>query len=414
VTFATLLPAWRAGAGIFHDENSRRVVARDGERNDRMGFSVAVDGLTVSAGAPFDDDLGADAGAVYQFDAATGAQLRKIVACDAGDWFGSSVAAHSGRLLVGAQFDTPQSGFRSGSAYLFNTQTGGQLAHFWGSDSYTGDTFGFAAALDDRYALVGAPRHDFVGGAYDAGAAYLFDVVTGLQTQRLIATDRALDDQLGTSVALAGNLALVGAPQDDDRGADSGSAYLFNTETGAQVRKLRAADGAAGDHFGRAVAASGNLALVGAYGDDPRGTDSGAAYLFNLATGQQLAKLTPDDGTAGDHFGYAVALAGNLAVIGAPFDDEMGGDAGSFYVFDVDKQLQLGKFSRSWAFPRQLTGQSVAIAGETIAVGAPHTFINYGGVVVMQSTVPEPLGMTLMGIVVAGAGASRRRAAVNR
>jgi len=92
----------------------------------------------------------------------------------------------------------------------------------------------------------------------------------------------AVGDHLnfGYSVAVSGDTAIVGVYKDDDSGLDSGSAYLFDVTSGLQLAKLTAADGALNDWFGFSVGVSGNRAIVGAYGDDDNGSYSGSAYLF--------------------------------------------------------------------------------------------------------------------------------------
>ncbi len=107
----------------------------------------------------------------------------------------------------------------------------------------------------------------------------------GDQLAKLLADDGASGDQFGWSVAISpdGIGAIVGAYLDDDNGTNSGSAYLFDTTTGRQIAKLLPNDGAAEDFFGTSVAISGATAIVGAYGDDDNGNFSGSAYLFDAA-----------------------------------------------------------------------------------------------------------------------------------
>ncbi len=121
----------------------------------------------------------------------------------------------------------------------------------------------------------------------------------GDQLFKLLANDGAADDQFGLSVAISGATAIVGARWHDDNGTNSGSAYLFDTTTGRQIAKLLPNDGAAEDHFGLSVAISGATAIAGAPGDDDNGANSGSAYLFDTKTGRQIANLLPNDSEAG-------------------------------------------------------------------------------------------------------------------
>ncbi len=104
--------------------------------------------------------------------------------------------------------------------------------------------------------------------------------------------------------------------------------------TGNQLAKFTASDAAAGDLFGFSVAISGNTALVGARWDDDGGPKSGSAYLFDVTTGNQIAKLTADDAATDDIFGFSVAISGNTALVGAFRDDDGGSDSGSAYLFE--------------------------------------------------------------------------------
>ncbi len=88
-------------------------------------------------------------------------------------------------------------------------------------------------------------------------------------------------------------------------------------DLGDQLAKLLPDDGAAADDFGISVAISGATAIVGATLDDDNGSASGSAYLFDTATGRQIAKLLPDDGRGGDQFGTSVATSGTTAIVGA-------------------------------------------------------------------------------------------------
>jgi hypothetical protein len=165
-------------------------------------------------------------------------------------------------------------------------------------------------------------------------SVYIFERSGGAWSQqaKLLPNDGA-GGAFGYSVALAGETALVGAYQDNDQGTSSGSAYVFVRSSGvwSQQAKLLPSDGAASDYFGYSVALAGETALVGAYGDDDQGTDSGSAYVFVRSGGSwsQQAKLLPSDGAAADLLANSVALWGEIALIGAYADDDQGGNSGS-------------------------------------------------------------------------------------
>ena len=312
-----------------------KLLPNDGAAFDNFGISVAISGTTAIVGAFGDDDNGEASGSAYLFDTTTGLQLAKLLPTDGAllEFFGWSVGISGDTAIVGAYRDG-DNGSQSGSAYLFDTLTGLQIgAKLLPNDGATGDIFGYSVAISSTTAIVGAQGDNDNGSV--SGSAYLFDISTGLQIAKLLANDGAADDRFGFSVAISGTIAIVGASLNDDNGDISGSAYLFDTDTNLQIAKLLPNDGAAGDQFGRSVAISGATAIVGAWRDDDNGSDSGSAYLFDT-TGTQISKLLPDDGAAGDWFGQSVAISGAIALVGAELDDDNGSDSGSVYLTAAD------------------------------------------------------------------------------
>ena len=237
------------------------------------------------------------------------------------------------------------------------------------SDGAEEDGFGFSVAISSATAIVGALGDD-------NGSAYLFDTTTGRQIAKLLAKDGAAGDLFGVSVAISGTTAIVGAYRDDDNGANSGSAYLFDTTTGRQIAKLLANDGAARDFFGRSVAISGATAIVGAIGDDENGAGAGSAYLFDTTTGRQIAKLLPDDGTGLDTFGISVGISGATAIVGAHWGVGNGTSSGSAYFWDIsdpENPIQIAKILPNDGAEADRFGFSVAISPDgigTAIVGA--------------------------------------------
>jgi len=304
----------------------------DVSSSDRFGHSVAIEGHLAIVGAVGINDF---SGAVYLFDAATGTLLDKFTANDANanDFFGCSLAINNNIMIVGANGDD-DGGSRSGSAYLFDITTGDQIAKLTASDPAVNDEFGDSVAIDGNTTIIGAPWDDDDGDY--SGSAYLFDVTTGTQIAKLTASDAAAEDSFGYSVGMDGSIAIVGAPNNDDNGSNSGSAYLFDVTTGTQIAKITASDAAAEDHFGGSVGISGNVAIVGATGDDDGSDNSGSVYLFDVTTGVQLAKLNASDPANGDSFGGAVDISGNSVVVGASSKRSGYIGVGAAYIFEND------------------------------------------------------------------------------
>ncbi len=265
-----------------------------------------------------------------------------------GDQFGYSVALSGDTALIGVRFDDDDAnGLESGSAYVFTRSgtTWSQQARLTADDGSDRDWFGVRVALSGDTAVVPADADDSDVNGIDSGSVYVFtrSETSWTQQAKLTAADGAAVDLFGYAVALSGDTVLIGARFDDDdaNGIDSGSAYVFTRcgTTWSQQAKLTAADGAAGDEFGYSVALSGDTAVITANADDSdvNGVDSGSAYVFTRSGSDwsQQAKLTAADGEAGDLFGVRVALEGDTALIGSRLDDDddNGIDSGSAYVF---------------------------------------------------------------------------------
>jgi hypothetical protein len=203
------------------------------------------------------------------------------------------------------------------------------------------DQFGSSVAVSGDTAVVGAPLDDTTAGA-SAGSTHVFLRTGGTWSHQatLLHPFGAAGDEFGASVAVSGDIAVVGAPFDDTTaGTDAGSAHVFVRTGGTwshQATLLHPA-GAAGDWFGESVAVSGDTAVVGARLDNTTaGTDAGSAHVFVRTGGtwSHQATLLHPAGAADDAFGYSVAVSGDTAVVGAPSDNTTAlGDSGSAHVF---------------------------------------------------------------------------------
>ncbi len=360
--------------------------AFDGNEDDEFGWTVAIAGDTIVVGARKDDTgAGADAGSAYVFTRSGMAWSRqaKLTASDgaSGDRFGTSVAIAADTIVVGAEGDDNAGGAGAGAAYVF-TRSGTawtQQAKLTASDGATGDTLGWSIAIAGDTAVVGA-RYDDTPAGTDAGSAYVFarSGTVWSQQAKLTASDGAPSDWLGTSVAIVGDTIVAGASQDDTPGGfNAGSAYVF-TRAGTvwtQQAKLMASDGAPEDNMGVSVGIAGDTAVVGAYWDDtPGGVNAGSTYVFvrSGTVWTQQAKLMASDGAAGDQLGRGAAIDGDTLLVGAQGDDTPGAaNAGSAYV--------LTRSGTVWSQQAHLLavdergdvfGMSLAMSSDTLVVGA--------------------------------------------
>lgn len=359
-----------APAGAEPERQLFKLLARDGIAFDLFGKSAAVSGSIAVVGAPDDDNINGElSGSAYVFDVTTGQQLFKLLPDDGAplDGFGHSVAVNGTTAVIGMPYDG-SNGVQSGSAYVFDVTTGKQLFKLLPNDGAFVDLFGYFVAVSGTTAVVGARGDDDNGG--DSGSAYVFDVTTGQQLFKLLPDDGASLDWFGASVAVDGKIAVVGAFRSSGNEFRSGAAYVFDVATGRQVFKLIAGDGERDDVFGNSVAVCGTIAVIGADGDGDNNYQAGSAYVFDVTTGQELFKLLPDDGAAFDHFGRKVALSGTTAVVGALFDDDNGNRSGSAYVFDVTTGMQLAKLLPRDGADDDRFGVSVAVNGTIAVVGA--------------------------------------------
>jgi hypothetical protein len=348
--------------------NETKLVASDGASFDTFGWSVDVDGQNVVSGAPAATEGGVQTGKAYVYDVATGTEQLKLVPANGSDFdsFGWAVAADGARVLVASLY-ADGGGPNHGAVYVYDSTTGQELMQLVASDGAPIDEFGQAIDVDGNLVVVGAMSDDDNGDA--SGSAYVFDLNTGAQVVKLLPTDGAAFDFFGIAVAISGNYVLVGAFADDDNGVESGSAYVFDATTGAQLAKLLPDDGIGDALFGSAVALEGSTALVGARHDPEIDHEAGAAYLFDLAHGVQTAKLLANDGAILHRFGTSVALDGTIAIVGAPGHDIGGTGSGAAYHFNLTTDLQTLIVSSDLEALDNF-GHSVANASNTIAVGA--------------------------------------------
>ena len=368
-----------------------KLTASNGIPWTQFGWSVSVSGDTVAVGAPGVRWSLSDRGAYVFTRPSEGwrstSEQGSLPGLDGmHSFYGSSISVSGDVIVIGASDDENENGPDAGSAFLFTKPTDG-----WDSDSPladpatlrafdgpAGDRFGHAVAVEGEVLVVGVPgNHDT-----ERGRANVF-IQRGSDwnySRILNAPDGAPGGRFGSSVALRDNTFVVGAPGRSD-GDGSGAAYVYvrpDDRWGSEYKvthnvKLTMPDGAADARFGYSVAVSGDTIVVGAPGAD-------AAYVFiRPASGWEQApapaKLTPPYGVWGDQFGHAVAIAGDSIVVGAP-----GGESvevpGVVYVFSrpdagwVDTSDSI-KFTAADGSASDRFGFAISTLGDTLVVGAP-------------------------------------------
>jgi hypothetical protein len=351
----------------------------DGTQTDqRFGFAVALEGNTAVVGAWRTDVAipgglrnAVDAGLVYMFRRNPNDSSWSLTAVWQGfvndnESCGWSVAISGSRVVYGCPGEDNQKGHA-----IFRDFAAARLKEFGSGSGTTGDRFGHSVAVSGNNIAVGSPYWDGVNGN-DIGAIYLFAIESdGSVGNWGHIGGKEANAQLGTSVALSNDALLSGAP---GAGAGYVLAYGLSSNGLDSQRILQASDGEAGDNFGDSVDVSRNTAVVGAFGDDDKSTDSGAAYVFvRDANGvwSQQQKLKAGDARSGDFFSeHAVAIEGNTIVVGADRWDFLGDDnAGAVYIFTRNGTV--------WTQQTELQGASaynygigVDISGNSILIGA--------------------------------------------
>jgi len=303
----------------------------------------------------------------------------KLTASDAAanDWFGDVVAISGDRLVVGARLDDDK-GTNSGSAYVFvrSGDTWTEEDKLTAIDGAADDNFGSSVAIDGDTVVVGAFGDDDKGD--DSGSVYVFERLGSAWAfkQKIVVVEGAAGDVFGGNVTISGDTLVASARLNDDTGPNSGSVYVFVRSGGiwSLQQKLTASDAAAGDLFGASVAVDGDTLVVGANGNDDEGSSSGSAYVFvrSGTTWSEQAKLTANDAALGDQFGNSVALSGDTVAVGAFRSDDAGFFSGSAYVFvrSGSSWKQQTKLTANDAAEGDEFGGSVALSGDTVVVGS--------------------------------------------
>lgn len=337
--------------------------ASDSAQNDKFGYSVAISGDYIVIGAPSEDEDAngsatlTNAGSAYIFYKNEGGadnwgQLQKIVAFDrtASDEFGNAVDIEGDCIVVGAYRNGKDINGNNliqsaGAAYIFSNTSGTWTQHqkITSTLRSTSAQFGFSLAIDGDYIAIGA-NWENEGSNAKAGAAYIFKNSSGVwaQQKRILATDCFAYNEFGYSIAISGELVLIGAPFTPDF-MHLTSAYMFKRDQGG-VNNWGKTNQFSFEvpigfsyGFAHALAIDGETAVIG-------GINAGAIYFLKKQSWDgkysewEFDKVVAFDKDYNDDFSSAISISGNNIAVGAPqdADDATGNNqiaaAGSAYI----------------------------------------------------------------------------------
>ncbi len=397
-----------ASGGYVNSTQTAELTASDGAKNDGLGFSVAMSGSTIVAGGWLHEVEGhSDEGAVYVFSKPSSGpwvnatQTAELTASDGGtlNEVGFSVAISGSTIVAGARYGTVKGNLRQGALYVFSKPSSGpwvnatQTAELTASDGAAEDYLGASVAMSGSTIVAGAPDHEVSGQIYQ-GAVYVFaepaggyaDGTTATQTAELTVSGAGKEDFVGVSVAVSGATIVAGADQTVEGHLNQGAIYVFSKPSSGpwinatQTAKLTASDGAETDELGYSVAISGSTIVAGAPHDFNLGlAGPGAVYVFAEPAGgpwvnaTQTAELTT---SANDSLGFKVGISGATIAAGAPFLT-VGGhiDQGVAYAFTspvpstaITTPAEEAVYTQGQAVTAEFA--CTAGAGETLKAGA--------------------------------------------
>ena len=355
----------------------------------------------MAVGSPYENVSGkSSAGMVFVYESVNGTWIKRATLVGSsvsyGSLFGSSVSLNGNKLIVGSPGENHSGKTACGSAYVFEMDSENEWSETQvlrqPNGENDGDRFGTSVSLRNDRAVIGAPFKT-VDGKASAGEAFVFERSGDAWSFSEIITHDSLEagDCFGWSVALSGDVSVIGAKLKDfeDR-ENSGAAYVFEKTGDEWTKSLTVQGSEAGGELGVAVSIYDDIIAVGAFKEDWTVEDSGAVHIIERIDGnwEETSILKGDPQDENDYFGCSVSVWRNRLVVGAFSRDDLGSSAGA--VFSFSKDPWTGKWKKDQTLYGSLTsandqfGYSVALSNERLVVGAnledPDGNVNAGAV----------------------------------
>ena len=309
------------------------IVPSDGVSSDQFGHSISINGSYCVVGSNHPMNPGEGSCYIFENLAGTWTQVQKCVASDAAakQHLGWS-SAISGDYMISSKIPSYNAVDKAGGVYIYYNSGSGfpatETQKLVASDTAANDWFGYQVSIDGIWI--------FAGGY---GGAYVLKDTSGTwsETQKLTNSDAVAADMFGSAGAVSGDFMVIGAYKGDNtNGVEAGAAYIFKNTAGtwAETQKIIASTTGYSDHFGYSVAIDGNFLIIGMIGDDDKGSAAGAAEIHENVAGTWTfrKKIVASNGAYGNTFGRSVAISGDVAIVGATMDVSQGG--GATYIFN--------------------------------------------------------------------------------
>jgi len=316
-----------------------------------FGYAVEIRGNVLAVGAPFDNDIGINAGAVYIFELQDGEhwiETQKITSAlaDEQDNFGISVAIEDNYMVVGAHNDEIDK-FMQGSVYVYRNAYGGWYYNrkLYASDATAYDNFGRCIDVGNQHIIVGATGKDDNGS--NSGATYIYEIGSWAE-YKLPVSNSDVNHRFGTSVAISGDNAFVGS-----RGLNSEDIggivykYQFNGTNWIEESVIESPNSNLSEQFGATIDIDGGILLIGAPHSPNVWNYVGTTYVYGLDDGFNVhydQQISASDYYYQDNFSGAIGVSGSKVIIGSANDDDRGSNSGSAYIYDVCERIELDIF----------------------------------------------------------------------
>lgn len=286
------------------------------------------------------------------------------------DNFGSPVVVSGQSLYIADSMKTVRGMPRAGVMYKYSLRTGALIATTENPDPQAEDRFGFNCAATSKYLAIGAYNESTQ--ASHAGAAYLFDARTSQLRASLFSPLQLKDQWFGDSVAISGNTILVGADGATNFGEAAGAIYAFDARTGQLLQSVQSPEPQVGGLFGYPIVVTPRYILTSADGQDDVTTGAGVVYVLDAKTRALVRKIRNPQPGFKDTFGQAMAVKGNLLLVGAPYDSTDATRNGIVHLMDLNTGALLLTLHepQPYAGGYGSFGRAVQFMGNKLVVGA--------------------------------------------